>query len=217
MMKHFLFFENDSSSEASSLWHDRFVLRRGKGESLRSPEFLQPAAMKIFNTGKSVVFLKELGIYGSGLASSEPEPCLDHEHVCGTSEIPLSPFPEVFQAAFEEWIRSKYSLASAMLRIHLFEQCGLLRTLKNFNVFFLGADGSVFQDFADAIFDRMDTKQRAWNDRFLLTELARGIYSTVVDRLEVEKIVVRSIRMKNQTSSVKGLASISLDYAVSIA
>jgi gamma-tubulin complex component 5 len=212
----FFVFENDSSSDAASLWHDRFVLRRGQGDALRSPNFLEPAATKIFNTGKSVVFLKELGIYGSELVSLEEEPRLDHETVCGVSEIPLSPFPELFQASFDRWIKSKYSYASTILRTHLFDQSGLMKVLRNLSFIHLGTDGSVFQDFADAIFERLDSKQRGWNDRFLLTELARGIFRIVLEKYDAEKLVVRSVRIKDESSrSVKTLRGISIDYAVS--
>jgi gamma-tubulin complex component 5 len=210
----FFVFENDSSSEVSSLWHDRFVLRRGKGDALRSPHFLQPAALKIFNTGKSVVFLKELGIYGSGV-SFDPEPKLNHDIVCGAADLPISPFPELFNTAFEAWIRSKYSFASSMLKKHLFSRCGLFNILNIFRLLHLGGDGSVFQDFANAIFERMDSEQRGWNDRFLLTELARGMYGPVLGQADAEKIIVRSVRMKNQTRSVKSLATVSVEYAVS--
>ncbi|KAF2646617.1 hypothetical protein P280DRAFT_494949 [Massarina eburnea CBS 473.64] len=211
----FFIFENDSSTEASSLWHDRFVLRRGQENKLRSPTFLQPAAQKIFNTGKSVVFLKELDIYGEGLSTSEVEPRLDHETVCGNdSEMPLSPFPELFQAAFQTWIGSKYSLASANLREYLFVKCGLMKTLDEFKILYLCANGSVFQDFAEAIFERMDAGGHGWNDRFLLTELARGIFSTVFTRAHAEKVVVRSTRSKRQGRSVTRLADVSLDYAL---
>ncbi|KAF2177503.1 hypothetical protein K469DRAFT_644338 [Zopfia rhizophila CBS 207.26] len=211
----FFVFENDSSTEASSLWHDRYVLRRGKENALRAPKFLQPAAQKIFNTGKSVVFLKELGIYGTGISHSEPEPRLDHETVCGiNADIPLSPFSELFRAAFETWIRSKYSLASSVLRARLFSNCGLLSILNIFNRLYLAADGSVFQDFADAMFERMDSKRRGWNDRFLLTELAHGIFSTGLDAPDAEKIVVRNVLIKEHGQSVKALGSVAIDYAL---
>ncbi|KAF2685423.1 hypothetical protein K458DRAFT_300513 [Lentithecium fluviatile CBS 122367] len=211
----FFVFENDSSSEVSSLWHDRFVLRRGQENALRSPTFLQPAAHKIFNTGKSLVFLKELGIYGAGLNSSEPEPRLDHETVCGiSSEMPLSPFPELFQAAFQTWISTKYSFASTVLREHLFSECGLMRVLGHFKTLYLSANGSIFQDFADAIFKRMDEGQRGWNDRFLLTELARGIFTPALNRTHADKIVVRSVRSKARNQFVKGLGNVYIDYAL---
>jgi gamma-tubulin complex component 5 len=214
----FFVFENDSGSEASALWHDRFVLRRGQENKLRSPAFLEPAAQKIFNTGKSVVFLKELGIHTSRLRVMVEEPRLDHESVCGSSiDLPLSPFSEMFQAAFQKWIESKYSLASNVLRAYLFEECGLVQTLDSFRSLYLSANGSVFQDFADAIFQRMDTSQRAWNDRFLLTELARGIFSSELPNTQSERIVVRSVRKgsKSPSTSVKALSHILLDYAVS--
>jgi gamma-tubulin complex component 5 len=214
----FFVFENDSGSEASSLWHDRFVLRRGQENALRSPSFLQPAAQKIFNTGKRVVFLKELGVYGVGRNMSEPEPRLDHKTVCGTSpEMPLSPFPELFQAAFQTWIGSKYSFASTVLREHLFSKCGLMTTLSDFKTLYLGANGSVFQDFADAIFERMNEGRKGWNDRFLLTELARSNFSLVLSRTHVDKVVVRSVRSKSRARSIKTLSNVYLEYAVSVA
>lgn len=214
----FFVFENDSGSEASSLWHDRFVLRRGQEHKLRSPAFLEPAAQKIFNTGKSVVFLKELGIHISRLPSIVGEPRLDHEAVCGSFvELPLSPFSELFQAAFQTWIESKYSFASNVLREYIFNDCGLLQTLTSFGIIYLGANGSVFQDFADAIFERIDISQRAWNDRFLLTELARGIFSPELPSSQPERIIVRSMRKSSRSpsASVKVLSHILLDYAVS--
>ena len=51
-------------------------------------------------------------------------------------------------------------------------------------------------------------------DRYVLTELARGIFSTILSTPDVEKLVVRSMKAKSHGSSVKGLAAISVDYAV---
>jgi gamma-tubulin complex component 5 len=210
----FFVFENDTNSEVSSLWHDRFVLRRGQQNALRAPKFLRPAAQKIFNSGKSVVFLKELGTSDPG-ASLESEPSLDFESVCGTrGEVSISPFSELFASAFDVWIKSKYSLASTVLRSKLLTDCGLLRILEVFKHLFLSANGSVFQDFADAIFERMDTHKRGWNDRYLLTELAHAIYGTVLDSDNAEKIVVRATNTK-ETQSVKGLSSVTVEYLVS--
>lgn len=213
----FFVFENDSGSDVASMWHDRYVLRRDAQNLLRSPSFLQPAAMKIFNTGKSVIFLKELG-YGHTLSNGAgAEPALDHESVCGTSsDVPLSPFPELFDAGFERWIRSKYSLASASLRVHLFETQGLMHVLSIFELLYLSSNGAVFENFANAIFERMDSGHRGWSDRYMLTELARSIYSDVLPGADAEKIVVRSSKTKDHSRSVKGLAAVSVDYSVSL-
>lgn len=212
----FFVFENDSGSDVASMWHDRYVLRRDAQDQLRSPSFLQPAAMKIFNTGKSVIFLKELGYGHTLLNEAGSEPALDHESVCGTAkDVPLSPFPELFDAGFERWIRSKYSLASASLRAHLFNAQGLMRILSLFEMLYLSSNGAVFENFANAIFERMDSGHRGWSDRYMLTELARSIYSDVLPVQDAEKIVVRSSKRKDQGRSVKGLAAVSVDYSVS--
>jgi gamma-tubulin complex component 5 len=213
--ENFFVVSSDAMSDTASLWHDRFMLRRNSNECLQLPAFLQPAVKKIFNTGKSVIFLKELGIYDTGLHSSVAEPRLDHETVCHASDdIPLSPFPELFQTAFEKWIRSKYSVASTVLRQHIFETDDLMRVLHVFEGLYLGSNGAVFEDFATTIFERMDAGRRGWNDRYVLTELARGIFSTILSASDTEKLVVRSMKMKAQGTSVKGLAAVSVDYAV---
>jgi gamma-tubulin complex component 5 len=213
----FFVFENDSGSDVASMWHDRYVLRRDAQNLLRSPSFLQPAAMKIFNTGKSVIFLKELG-YGHSLSNGAgSEPALDHKSVCGTcNKVPLSPFPELFDAGFEKWIRSKYSLASASLRAHLFETQGLMRIFSIFEMLYLSSNGAVFENFANAVFERMDSGHRGWSDRYMLTELARSIYSDALPTAEAEKIVVRSSKIKDHGRSVRSLAAVSVDYSVSL-
>ncbi|USP72901.1 Gamma-tubulin complex component 3 -like protein [Curvularia clavata] len=206
----------DAKSEAASLWHDRYELRRDSQNKLQFPSFLQPAVSKVFNTGKSIVFLKELGIYDTVLHSSVSEPNLDHEMVCGESEnAPLSPFPELFRMAFDSWIRSKYSIAATVLRQHIFETDDLIHVLGIFETLYLGRNGAVFEDYATAIFERMDAGRRGWNDRYVLTEVTRGIFNTVLATPETDKIVVRSTKAKEgQGKSVKDLAIISLDYAV---
>ncbi|KAF1830185.1 hypothetical protein BDW02DRAFT_642353 [Decorospora gaudefroyi] len=211
----FFVFANDSSSDTNSLWHDRYVLRRDGQNKLRSPSFLQPAAKKIFNTGKSVVFLKELGIYDTDSHALAPEPHVDHATVCGASnEMPLSPFPELFQTAFDGWIRSKYSVASTVLRNYIFKTDGLMHVLNVFEILYLGRNGAVFEDFASAVFERIDARRRGWSDRYILTELARGVFGTVLATSNADKIVVRSMKAKAQGKSVKGLAAVSIRYAL---
>lgn len=211
----FFVFENDSGSDVASMWHDRYVLRRDAQDQLCSPSFLQPAASKIFNTGKSVIFLKELGYGHTLLNELVSEPALDHQSVCGDSDaVPMSPFPELFNAGFERWIRSKYSLASTSLRTHLFDAQGLMRVLDIFKTLYLGSNGAVFEYFANTVFERIDSGHRGWSDRYMLTELARSIFGDVMPPQDAEKIVVRSTRGKEQGRSVKGLAAVSVDYSV---
>ncbi|CAN9349793.1 unnamed protein product [Alternaria alternata] len=196
--ENFFVISNDAKSDTASLWHDRFMLRRDPEEGLRLPAFLQPAVKKIFNTGKSLS------------RASTAKQFAVHRMM-----FPSPPFPELFQTAFETWIRSKYSVASTVLRQHIFESNGLMRVLHVFEILYLGRNGAVFEDFATTVFERMDAGRRGWNDRYVLTELARGIFSTILSTPDVEKLVVRSMKAKSHGSSVKGLAAVSVDYAVS--
>jgi gamma-tubulin complex component 5 len=211
----FFVFQSDTGSDVTSLWHDRYVLRRDAHNNLRSPSFLKPAAKKIFNTGKSVVFLKEIELHNASANGNDGEPPLDCATVCGISnEVPLSPFPELFRAAFDNWMQSKYSQASTVLRQYLIEQAGLMRVLTIFETLYLGRNGAVFEDFANALFERMDAGRKGWNDRYVLTEITRGIFGTAMPLAEAEKIVVRSTKAKRTTQSVKDLATVSLDFAL---
>jgi gamma-tubulin complex component 5 len=211
----FFVFQSNTGSDVTSLWHDRYVLRRDAHDNLRCPAFLHPAAKKIFNTGKSVVFLKEIELRNARATSTHGEPLLDHTTVCGPSdEVPLLPYPELFQAAFENWMESKYSQASSVLRQYLVEQAGLMRILNIFEMLYLGRNGAVFEDFANALFSRMDAGRKGWNDRYVLTEITRGIFATAMPVAEAEKIVVRSTKIKRTRRSVKNLATVSLDFAL---
>jgi gamma-tubulin complex component 5 len=211
----FFVFQSDNGSDATSLWHDRYVLRRDANSNLWSPSFLQPAAKKIFNTGKSIIFLKELGLHIASTERFYDESPLDCGTVCGVSdEVPLSPFPELFRAAFDTWMQSKYSQASTVLRQHLVEKGGLMHTLIVFEILYLGKNGAVFEDFANALFERMDAGRKGWNDRYVLTEIKRGILSSIIPLTEAEKIVVRSSKVKSITQTVKDLDTVFLDFAL---
>lgn len=212
----FFIFEDDSGSDSASLWHGRYVLRRDAQGQPRSPSFLQPTSRKIFNTGKSVIFLRELGIHSLDMDDKKAEPDVDHVAVCGsTDEVPLSPFPELFQMAFDNWMRSKYSQASAVLRTYISEAGGLMRTLVIFETLYLGKNGAVFEGLANALFERIDSGRKGWNDRYVLTDLAREVFGTIIPRSDVDNVVVRSSKTKRDNTSIKALQAVSIDYALS--
>ncbi|KAK7545129.1 Spc98 family-domain-containing protein [Phyllosticta citribraziliensis] len=208
----------DKSSEAASLWHDQYVLRQDGQGRLHAPSFLHPAARKIFNSGKSVVFLREMGKYERAVSTGQEEPRLDLETVCRSgvaihnhSAMPLVSFSELFNSAFEKWIRSKYTFASSVLREQLFTNCGLWTSLDALKHVYFSKDGTLLQAFADALFDKIDRNRDGWNDRYLLTEIARSVFGSVAS-VSPEKLGVRTAATKDSRRSVKALASISIDY-----
>lgn len=201
----------DHEVEKSSLWHDRHSFVLGTGGTLLAPSFIHPAAQKVLNTGKSVSFLKELGVYDEDAPAFVAEPKLDYNTVCGhNAELRFTPFPELFNVTFDKWIQSKYNFAAANVRQQL-ESCGLSRTLDKFEVLYFASNGALFQDFADAIFDRLDRKSTAWNDHFVLTDIAQEIYYQDSARGH-SAVKIRTKPVDGQLRSVKSLAWILVDY-----
>jgi len=132
----------DKEFSATSLWHDRFTLRTGQNGQLYAPKFLHPAAKRILDSGKSIVFLKQLLQQGFS-PSIHMEPILDYDTVCQPgSLLSLAPFSELFSIAFDDWISSKYSLASSVLREQLFDNCRLPRYLEQLQYIYLSKDGT---------------------------------------------------------------------------
>ncbi len=80
------FFVSESASKVplSRIWQHQYKLRLTGDGVLHAPKFLQPAASRIFTTGKSIVILKHLGRFNDGMRKrgAVDEPRLDLETVC---------------------------------------------------------------------------------------------------------------------------------------
>lgn len=212
----FFIFANEANGDLSDMWHDRYVLRRDTNEVLRCPSFLHVSAKKIFNIGKSVIFLKELEIFGTEPLTTNTEPRLDRATICGdSSNVPLISFPELFRTAFDSWIQSKYSVASDLLCEHITGAQRLIHTLQTLDTIFVGANGAAFEEFANVLFARLDSGQEGWNDNFMLTDIARSVFSPTMPAGDVKRLAVRQARVKNPKTSLKALTTVSFDFAVS--
>ncbi len=203
--------------EADSLWHHRYSQRLDSKGALFAPKFLRPSVSKIFNTGKSVVFLKELGAYESVqevLTLSRYQ--FDFDTVCNsTTGIPFTPFPELLSAALSGWVDSKHDVASTTLRQRLEIQCGLWRAFDNMEYIYLCKDGSSFREFAEEGFQRLHASRTAWSDRYLLTELAQRSYGSIRG-IDSRCLVARTSSNMTIGRSVKDLAVLQIDYHVSL-
>lgn len=162
------------------IWSHKFELRRSPDNQLHAPNFLQSALKKVFNTGKSVVVLKQLGRFRSVRdhpADRTLEPPLDFESICGSPDLALAPFSELFSDAFDLWIQSRYFSTAANLQTILFESCGLWSSFDVLQHIYFMSDGSISGVFASDIFSKLDTLNTAWTDRFSLTEVAQEAWS----------------------------------------
>jgi gamma-tubulin complex component 5 len=220
--KVFFVAEASGNTELPSIWQSRFKIRKTQEGVLHAPKFLSAAASKIFTTGKSVVILKHLNSFELFRAvTNSVEPILDFQTVCSSSTLALAPFSELFDSAFDTWIRSKHHHASFLLKKKLFDSCGLNTSLDALsNIYFL-SDGIVTSAFANTVFDKLDTLNSTWSDGFLLTELAQstfGVISAVLpDRLRTH---ILSLSRKQQDvatcrRTVKALSIIEMRYKLS--
>ncbi|KAF4464063.1 gamma-tubulin complex [Fusarium albosuccineum] len=182
-----IFFVSEAPSQVSpsKIWREQFRLRRTADRKLHAPKFLQPAAAKIFNAGKNIVILKRLGRWVS--ANSEwivEEPPLNYETLCPKG-LELAPFPELFDAAFDGWIQSKYNTTSMTLRNALFEECGLWSALDALEHLYFMSDGSATEAFTSSLFDKLDSLNPAWHNRYGLTSVAQEAFTSLVDLTRV--------------------------------
>ncbi|KAI5924140.1 Spc98 family-domain-containing protein [Camillea tinctor] len=181
-----IFFVSGSLAELPKrqVWTDRFKLRRTPDGALYAPRFLQPAASKIFTTGKSVVVLKLLGKYKS-TKNQMPEPPLRFDVDLTSDHGNFALFPEVFNNLFEQWIQSKHHAASATLRQTLFQAYSLQPVLGVLQNIYLMSDGSRSDEFCSAVFNNMDLLNSNWHDRFSLTEQAYEAFGNLMDAYRI--------------------------------
>lgn len=178
--KTFFVAECERSVPLHQIWSHKFELRRTPDNRLHAPNFLQSALRKVFNTGKSVVVLKQLGRFRS--AADHPadrvlEPPLDFESICGSPDLTLAPFSELFSDAFDVWIQSRYFSTASNLQEILFESCGLWASFDVLQHVYFMSDGSVSETFASSIYSSLDALNSAWTDRFSLSEVAQEAWS----------------------------------------
>ena len=216
-----VFFVSEGTAGAgpASIWQSRYKIRQTQAGVLHAPRFLQATANKIFTTGKSVVVLKHLNKFTAlGSLRHEVEPILDFETVCDLSRLRLAPFPELFDVAFDTWVESKHHLASSRLRTTLFDSCGLHTSLDALTNIYFMADGATAAVFTNSIFDKLDTLDESWNDRFTLTELSHSTFVSISsvspDRLRTQTLKLpRNIQgVAKCRRSVKTLSAIEFKY-----
>ena len=202
--------------DASSLWHERYELRELPDGAVHAPMFVQTMARRIFNTGRSVAFLKAIGHYETP-KQRELQYGLDYESVCGKdAKIFTAPFAEIFSIAFERWVKHCHHSSAQRLHAQLDQQCGLWNTLDAFEYIYFSRDGIVFQDFAWSIFDRLDRRKRNWNDRFILTDVAQSIFGSL-PALDTQRLTVRTASSSGRTmagrTTTPDLGTFALEYA----
>ncbi|KAK1237649.1 hypothetical protein MKX07_006777 [Trichoderma sp. CBMAI-0711] len=214
----FFILESPNKVPMSNIWQDRFKLRQTAEGTLHAPKFLKPSAQRIYNAGKNIVVLRLLGKYELGSSSLVEEPSLAFEHVCPQG-LGLATFPDLFGAAFNRWIQSKYRKTSTTLKDALFELCELSSSLDALQALFLMSDGHAAASFTDQLFDKLENLNPVWYDRFALVGTAQDAFMQLVDvsRLSVS-VHVQGTRMTvtDARGSIRAaLPHLRVDYRLS--
>lgn len=211
----FFIVESKDTVPLKNIWQDWFELRKTADGDLFAPRFLNPAANKICDAGKNVVVLKLLRKYETSDAGQIDEPPLDYDTVCPKG-LELASFPDLFRAAFDRWIQSKYRKASSMLRDVLFSACGLSSALNSLRSLYLMSDGSAAALLSNRMFDKLDDMDCLWHDRFALTAAGHDAFASMAESNRLSICINREaqhIPVSEARSSVRtALPHIRIDY-----
>ncbi|THY65246.1 hypothetical protein D6C97_02482 [Aureobasidium pullulans] len=184
-----LFFvrSDDQHSDRGSIWHSRYTLLKHADGSIFAPSFMQSITERIFRAGKSVMFLEALGRKPD--VSERSARSLTISQIMQSIDNTLLPFSEVFTIALTQWADALEGSEITTLRKVLVSQCGLQTAIEAINHLYFAANGACFQDFAYAVFQRID-RGNGWDDRFLLTELAQTAFKAI-KAVDSDHITVR--------------------------
>ena len=180
--------KNKKNFRLDSVWRDQYHLIKDNNDDLHAPKFLHVAAKKIFNTGKSVDFLRRLGWENSDLRQDPAqEVAMTYEAVCQSSDLGLfSPFAELFDMALNNWIARKHSLSE--LRAQLESRCGLQSSLDALEYIYF-TNSALNTNLNNRIFEKIDRRSSRWIDSFLTTESLQNTLSAIpcidIDRLQI--------------------------------
>ena len=200
----------------SQLWSDQYEAKYFQDGTLQAPHFLHAAAKRIFNTGKSVVMLGQLGNHSRGPDTS-PLSFADllRKNIAAGS---LCPFEEVFTASLDTWIVSHFHSDTSNLRAVIEISCGLWRHIDALEHVYFFRNGHVSSRIASLIFARLNARKgRVWYDHFVLTAIHREAFASVssIDAQRLAISPVPSVGNSNQSSrSVKELAKVSVVYTL---
>ena len=188
-----IMFIEKSTSEVPlhSLWQYQHRLLHNADGELKAPQFFHVAGTRIFNTGKSINFLKKLGVDNPmQTIQGDTEPLMAYENVCLTADPRnLSPFPDLLDAALARWIASKHCSSSMLLRGQLETRCGLQRALNALELIYFYSDGALSKSIVYPLLERIERGKQHWNDAFITTELFHEAFTAVgcidLDRLSI--------------------------------
>lgn len=213
--------DSNPSCDPGKLWHDRYVLNTDEGVV---PKCMQPLAKETFALGKSKAFLQQLNQtsrawneLGIAAHTARKLPCF--KALCEWFlDNSLLPFSQVLEDTIRAWVHDISLDCTPMLKDALWSEHGLSRMLDTLPLVFFSQDAPLFDALARDIDDRLSEEKTkfAWNDAFLLTELAQSTLSGV-QQLDASSIQIRLLETEHESvthSPASRLNSIQMQYVI---
>ncbi|KAI6832208.1 hypothetical protein KC340_g7301 [Hortaea werneckii] len=182
----FFVFDSNANCDPGKVWHERWGLRTSVDGGPLMPRFMRSFSAIIFAQGKAKAFLKLLGSCTEDFATESTHTGLSGFLETLRTQIEsndLQPVDQLFEDSFTRWLEESGSDGADTLRAKLFSTGVLHRTFDSQEYAFFGKDGTLFQQFAENVFERMWRRPGSWQDSFMLTEYAQ---STLGTRDEIE-------------------------------
>ena len=206
-----------SDCALGDIWQQQYA-KNGKADgTVIAPRCLSAHTNKLFALGKSQAFFRLL------------QPGLDDTVAFRDADLPnfesmlqrlaehtLLSLTQLLDEELQLWITRIGSDCTPQLLSSLWHDNGLSRTMAALPKIFFSANGIMFQDFASAVEKRIIVKgeSKAWNDQFMLAELARNTLGTC-DQVDADCIQINTPSGNvgsTTTSTTRALDTFSLEY-----
>ncbi|KAI7266474.1 hypothetical protein KC345_g8182 [Hortaea werneckii] len=200
------FFVSDCNAncDLGQVWHERWSLRTSVDGGPLMPRFMRPFSDKIFAQGKAKAFLKLLDPRSEDFAAQSTHTGLSTFLQTLDAEIKskdLLPVDQLFEDSFTSWLEDSGSDGAETLRAKLLNTGVLYKTFNSQQYAFFGKDGTLFQQFAENVFERMWRRPESWQDSFMLTEYAQSTLGTH-DEVEDRSLSIHITGSENRSKQV---------------
>ncbi|KAI6968481.1 hypothetical protein KC355_g11977 [Hortaea werneckii] len=200
----FFVFDSNANCDPGKVWHERWGLSTSVDGDPLMPRFMRPFSAKIFAQGKAKAFLKLFDSRTEDFATGSTHTGLSDFLETLRAQIEsndLLPVDQLFEDSFTSWLEESGSDGADMLRAKFLSTSVLHKTFNSQQHAFFGKDGTLFQQFAENVFERMWRRPRSWQDSFMLTEYAQSTLGTHHE-IEDRSLSIHVTGSENRTKQV---------------
>ena len=176
---------------------------------------MQSSAAEMFALGKAKMFLDQLTrITIESTGDSRTIQPLDFSLMrTHLQDCPLMPFADLFNSTLQDWVKSISIDVTPNLKMSLLRDYGLLEFLTAIDSIYFSANGTLFQSFAESLFERIRRAPASWHNSFLLTELVK---ETIGENpsVDMESLLVTTDLNSKPNNTIQALQAVNITYHI---